>query len=171
MLQSTVLEHCTLSARDNEVPTGVEPGGGRGGTEVAHLPPGRCVENEHLPRHLVLPCRRGDRRFGILSPRLLSSQCGLELLCGYSCLGSLLPSHHFALIYAGLGQKDEAFEWLEKAYQERSSYLLYMKSYPSMVPLRSDPRFQDLAGRIGLVATEQRGRDTLARIVAKPPSQ
>ncbi len=61
-----------------------------------------------------------------------------------------IPAYYFALVYAGLGQKDEAFEWLEKAYQERSSYLLFMRWYPSMVPLRSDPRFQDLVGRIGL---------------------
>ena len=61
-----------------------------------------------------------------------------------------IPAYLFAMVYAGLGQKDQAFEWLEKAYQERSSYLLFMRWYPSMVPLRSDPRFQDLVRRIGL---------------------
>ena len=61
-----------------------------------------------------------------------------------------IPAFYFAMVYAGLGQKDEAFEWLEKAYQERSNYLLFMRWYPSMVPLRSDPRFQDLVRRIGL---------------------
>jgi hypothetical protein len=49
-----------------------------------------------------------------------------------------------------LGQKDQAFAWLEKAYQERSNYLLFLNVIPSMVPLRSDPRLQDLIRRVGL---------------------
>jgi TolB-like protein/Tfp pilus assembly protein PilF len=61
-----------------------------------------------------------------------------------------IPAFYFAMVYIGLGQKDQAFEWLEKAYQERSSYLLFMRGYPSTVHLRSDPRYQDLVRRIGL---------------------
>ena len=61
-----------------------------------------------------------------------------------------IPAFYFATVYSGLGQKDEAFEWLEKAYQERSNYLLLLKRVECMVPLRSDPRFQDLVRRIGL---------------------
>lgn len=63
-----------------------------------------------------------------------------------------IPAYHFARVYAGLGEKDQAFAYLEKAYQERSNYLLFLKVIDPMVPLRSDPRFQQLLHRIGLPA-------------------
>jgi len=53
-------------------------------------------------------------------------------------------------VYIGLGDKDQAFVWLEKAYQERSNYLPWLKVFPIVDPLRSDPRFADLVRRIGL---------------------
>ena len=55
-----------------------------------------------------------------------------------------------AAIYVGLGQKDQAFDWLEKAYQERSDWLRYLKVDPRLDPLRSDLRFSDLVRRVGL---------------------
>jgi eukaryotic-like serine/threonine-protein kinase len=54
-----------------------------------------------------------------------------------------------AIIYAGLGQKDKALEWLEKAYEGRSWYLCSLSVDPKLDGLRSDPRFQDLMRRIG----------------------
>ena len=53
------------------------------------------------------------------------------------------------MIYAGLDEKDEAFEWFEKAYQERSWWLMFIKMDPLVDSLRSDPRFTDLMRRIG----------------------
>ncbi|HJS23797.1 MAG TPA: tetratricopeptide repeat protein, partial [Pyrinomonadaceae bacterium] len=53
-------------------------------------------------------------------------------------------------VYIGLGDKDQAFVWLEKAYQERSNYLAYLKVFPIVDPLRSDPRYADLVRRVGL---------------------
>jgi serine/threonine protein kinase/TolB-like protein/Flp pilus assembly protein TadD len=55
-----------------------------------------------------------------------------------------------ALIYASLGEKDQAFEWLEKAYQVRSSWMTWLKVEPKFDPLRSDPRFTDLMRRVGI---------------------
>ena len=52
--------------------------------------------------------------------------------------------------YARLGEKEKAFEWLEKAYAERDSYLIYLKTNGDFDPLRFDPRFKDLLRRIGL---------------------
>lgn len=54
-------------------------------------------------------------------------------------------------MYAGLGQKDQAFVWLEKAYQVRSWDLLVLKYDLRFSSLRSDPRFVDLERRIGLL--------------------
>jgi Tfp pilus assembly protein PilF len=57
--------------------------------------------------------------------------------------------HHVAAIYAGLGQKDLAFEWIEKAYQNREEMVVFLKVDPQWDSLRSDPRFQDLMHRLG----------------------
>jgi len=59
------------------------------------------------------------------------------------------PSY-VALIYVGLGDKDSAFNWLEKGYQERSEHLLYLGVEPAVDSLRNDPRFASLVKRIGL---------------------
>jgi hypothetical protein len=55
-----------------------------------------------------------------------------------------------ANVYIGLGNKDLAFFWLEKAYLERSNYMAYLNVLPFIDSLRSDPRFDDLLRRIGL---------------------
>lgn len=52
--------------------------------------------------------------------------------------------------YAKLGEKDKAFEWLEKAYDERDSQLTYLKTYSAFDNLHADPRYKDLLQRIGL---------------------
>ena len=49
-----------------------------------------------------------------------------------------------ALVYAGLGEKDRAFEWLEKGFEGREFWLTTVQVNPLFDPLRSDPRFQDL---------------------------
>ena len=55
-----------------------------------------------------------------------------------------------AAIYAGLGDKDQAFAWLEKAYQERSDWLVNLNRDQRLDTLRSDPRFGELVRRMGL---------------------
>lgn len=59
---------------------------------------------------------------------------------------------YMAIVYAGLRQKDQAFKWLEKAYQERSSLITYLKVEPTFESLHPDPRFADLLQRIGLAS-------------------
>ena len=54
----------------------------------------------------------------------------------------------FAFIYIGLGEKDKAFEWLEKTYEQREAFLDLIKVEPMYDSLRSDPRFQDLVERM-----------------------
>lgn len=61
-----------------------------------------------------------------------------------------VPATHIAVIYAGLGEKEQAFQWLEKAYNERDEGLIYLNVAPVWGSLRSDPRFHDLVRRVGL---------------------
>jgi len=62
----------------------------------------------------------------------------------------LVPSTVFATVYAALGDKEGAFEWLDKAYNERPGDLTNIKVDPRLAPLRSDPRYQELLLRVGL---------------------
>jgi TolB-like protein/Tfp pilus assembly protein PilF/predicted Ser/Thr protein kinase len=55
-----------------------------------------------------------------------------------------------ALASALAGDRDQAFEYLEKAYSDGDSELLFVIRYPALDPLRSDPRFKDLMRRLGL---------------------
>lgn len=55
-----------------------------------------------------------------------------------------------ARVYALLGQKDEAFQWLEKGYKARDSDITLIGVDPQLDNLRSDPRFADLLHRVGL---------------------
>jgi tetratricopeptide (TPR) repeat protein len=63
---------------------------------------------------------------------------------------SFIPAFFFALVYAGLEEKDRAFAWLETAHQERFNRLAYLKLEALWDPLRSDSRFADLLRRIGI---------------------
>jgi tetratricopeptide (TPR) repeat protein len=57
--------------------------------------------------------------------------------------------YEIALIYAGLRDNDQAFEWLERAYQVRDKGLTYLMVDPCLDPLRTDPRFNVLLKRVG----------------------
>ena len=57
---------------------------------------------------------------------------------------------YIARIYEGLGEKDQAFAWLEKAYAERDGNIADLKVNSEFDRLHSDPRFADLLRRIGL---------------------
>jgi len=59
-----------------------------------------------------------------------------------------VPAYDMAVIYVGLGEKDQAFRWLQNAYEERSSWLPLVAVNPVFDGLRSDPRFQDLLRRM-----------------------
>jgi TolB-like protein/DNA-binding winged helix-turn-helix (wHTH) protein/Flp pilus assembly protein TadD len=62
----------------------------------------------------------------------------------------VLPSGSIGILYGALGDLNEAFAWLDKAYQERDPQLTYLKAGRRFEPLRHDPRFQDLVRRVGL---------------------
>jgi len=61
---------------------------------------------------------------------------------------SFTNAPHIAMIYASMGDNDQAMHWLEKAYEERFNPSILLRS--GFDPLRSDPRFEELRRRIGL---------------------
>jgi TolB-like protein/DNA-binding winged helix-turn-helix (wHTH) protein/Flp pilus assembly protein TadD len=63
---------------------------------------------------------------------------------------SYVPAAPFVNAYLGLGDNEQAFVWLEKAYEEESNLLQLLKVHPYFDPLRDDPRFTDLLHRVGL---------------------
>ena len=61
-----------------------------------------------------------------------------------------LGRYEIALVYAGLGDTNQAFAWLEDSFRSRNEGLTNLKIDPCLDPLRSDPRFADLMRRVGL---------------------
>jgi TolB-like protein/Flp pilus assembly protein TadD len=64
--------------------------------------------------------------------------------------GGYVPAAAFVNAYLGLGDKEQAFLWLEVAYKEQSNILQFIKTHPFFDPIRNDPRFADLERRVGL---------------------
>jgi tetratricopeptide (TPR) repeat protein len=62
----------------------------------------------------------------------------------------VVPSGSIAILHGALGESNEAFAWLEKAYEERDPQLTYIKAGRRFEPLRKDPRFRQLEHRVGL---------------------
>jgi TolB-like protein/Tfp pilus assembly protein PilF len=61
-----------------------------------------------------------------------------------------VSAYSVAMVYAELGEKDQALNWLEKGYQERATKMAFLKIDPFFDNLRSDPRFADLVRRVGV---------------------
>jgi TolB-like protein/Flp pilus assembly protein TadD len=62
----------------------------------------------------------------------------------------VVPSGSVAILHGALGESNEAFAWLEKAYEERDPQLTYIKVGRRFEALRKDPRFTELVRRVGL---------------------
>ncbi len=61
-----------------------------------------------------------------------------------------VPAYDLAIVYAGLGDREKAFAWLEKAFEERSEYLPFLRVEPRLDSLHSDPRFASILNRLNL---------------------
>ena len=59
-----------------------------------------------------------------------------------------VPAYDRALVHIGLGEPDAALDWLSRAYEERSCWLIYLKVDPALDPLRGRPRFAELLRRV-----------------------
>jgi len=73
----------------------------------------------------------------------------LEELKGLSARGYVTPAA-FVFLYGALGEKDRAFEWMEKAAQDHTQMMKYLHVFPLLDPLRPDPRFAEMLRRVGL---------------------
>jgi TolB-like protein/Flp pilus assembly protein TadD len=63
---------------------------------------------------------------------------------------SYIPAAAFVNAYLGLGDKEQAFAWMERGYQEQSTILQFLRVHPFFDPIRDDPRFADLLRRVAL---------------------
>jgi tetratricopeptide (TPR) repeat protein len=63
-----------------------------------------------------------------------------------------IPPTYLGMLFAGLGDKDKAMAWLEKAFEERADGLTWLNVEPMLDEVRSDPRFAKLIRRIGLIS-------------------
>jgi len=59
--------------------------------------------------------------------------------------GQYVPPYAIGLVYAGLGEKDQAFHWLQKAVEERSTSMVFLRLDPELAALHADPRFAPLS--------------------------
>ena len=60
-----------------------------------------------------------------------------------------VPPYSMAIVHLGLGQRDQAIEWLERCYDARDVHVIFLPIDPKWDPLRSDPRFCSLLERCG----------------------
>ena len=73
----------------------------------------------------------------------------LAVLRGRTATG-YVPADYFAVVHLGLGERDEALSWLERAHRERALHLVFLDVDPLFDELRDDPRFQDILRSMGL---------------------
>jgi DNA-binding winged helix-turn-helix (wHTH) protein/TolB-like protein/tetratricopeptide (TPR) repeat protein len=74
-----------------------------------------------------------------------------------------VPPYARALVYAGLGERDLTFDWLDKAFAARDVHLIFLPVDPKWRPYRSDPRFQDLLRRCGFSGDAEAAEGAPAR--------
>jgi tetratricopeptide (TPR) repeat protein len=72
----------------------------------------------------------------------------IDWIEGFARSSGFVTSTELAMLYGWLGEKDQAFKWLEKAVDAQTRDLIYLRVTPELAPLRSDPRFDAIAARV-----------------------
>lgn len=137
---------------------------------LGHLLLGRALEGQGRLREAIAEYRRA-RELDRVSPepwmdlgralaRAGERAEAEEILVGLvnPPPGSYVAPFQVAMVHLGLGDLDQAFAWLEKAYEARSWYLTWLGVAPELDPLRADPRYDDLVRRVGLATGEAADR-------------
>ena len=91
----------------------------------------------------------GVRRKVARAGRKAEAQSVIENLITLS-KSKFVSQSMIAMGYAGLGDKDKAFAWLDKSFESRDEGIYWTKSHPMFEPLRDDPRYKPLLTRIGM---------------------
>ena len=123
-------------------------------SSVTHLVLGWAYREKGTYREAVeeLLQARGPHKFGHLGNAYArmgnraEAHMAIQKLTGLS--DQSVVSYSVAVVYAGLGEKDRAFEWLERAYKGHDNDMSFLKVDPPLDALRSDPRFRDLLRRM-----------------------
>jgi len=105
----------------------------------------KAIEEFHLVQAIeTQPIATG--LLGYAYARIGQKDKAMETLNELNQLASrrFVSPYHQALVYLGLGENSQAIDWLEKAYDKRSPWVIWLKVEPMFDPLRSDPRFQAL---------------------------
>ena len=135
---------------------------------VAHYELGQALEQKHMYNEAIVEFKRAielseDNEIFVSNLANAYAASGrkeeaIKMVNGLEDRQSQSSStgSNIALIYVGLGDKDQAMVWLNKAYQARFNPSILLR--PAFDPLRSDARFQDLLRHIGL---PQAARDIL----------
>lgn len=126
----------------------------------AHLWLGRAYQELGRLEEALGAFRRVEERIrdwpvSIAAPGFVAGVAGrpelaLEALAELEQLSTrrFVTSYGVALVHAGLGQNDAAFAFLNKAFDERSNWLVWLRLDPRWNALRSDPRFVELVSRM-----------------------
>jgi tetratricopeptide (TPR) repeat protein len=110
---------------------------------IAALQKARQIEDQ-----ILVPLAALARAYAVSGRRAEARQTLEELLA--RAKRHHVSAYTVATIYTGLRDKDQAFAWLEKAYEDRSWYMASLKVDPQLDALRSDPRFSSLLRRMNL---------------------
>lgn len=143
---------------------------------VASCQQALAISANHLSAHLLLglsyaALKRYDEAISVLDQAATASGRAAALVSalGMACAQSgehdrarallqelvgqrFIQSAYVAMIHTALGETDQAFEWLHRAYDERQGFLVILNVEPAFDPLRSDPRLAELLQRMGLVS-------------------
>jgi len=123
---------------------------------------GRCYERKGMFAEAMEEYLKGKALYGAATDelktfRLAFAKSGRQGFLREDIKTALASSkshyvdpYSIAELYARLDEKDQAFQWLEKAYQGRSHNMALIKTEPMLDSLHSDPRFQDLLNRMNL---------------------
>ena len=87
-----------------------------------------------------------------LGGKQADAQAMIDKLAKLAAARTYVSSYGVALIYVALTEKDAAFQWFERAFQERDENFIHLKVDPRLDPIRSEPRFQQLLQRVNLAS-------------------
>ena len=113
---------------------------------LAHQQRGR-IDEARAELEKALSISRGEPHVVAALGALEQSRARLDALAGLSLTRDVSPVH-FATVHVALGEHDRALEWLERAFEVRSGWLVYLATEPRFDPLRGDARFDELLQRL-----------------------